>query len=82
MTVRLETAKAVRHSGARRVVVLGSRTVDLGPSQHSVVSVRLARAAGLAKHGRLAARIRIASSDAAGNSSAGSKALGLRIPRR
>lgn len=82
VTVRLETAMAVRHAGARRVVVLGSRTVDLGPSQHSVVSVRLARAAGLAKHGRLAARIRIASSDAAGNSSAGSKALSLRIPRR
>jgi len=80
-SIRVETAKAVRHAGPRRVVVLGSRRVDLAPGQQATVSVRLAGAAKLARHGRLATRVRIASTDSVGNSTAGSRVIALRIPR-
>jgi Ca2+-binding RTX toxin-like protein len=82
-TLTLETAKAVRLGEVRGVVVLGSKSVDLGPGQQSTVRIRLASgAAGLAKHGRLQARVRITNSDAAGNSAAQSVAVAVRIPRR
>jgi Ca2+-binding RTX toxin-like protein len=82
-TVTLETAKAVRLGKVRAVLVLGSKGVDLDPGEQSTVTVRLARgAAGLAKHGKLKTRVRIASSDAAGNLAEGSAAVGLRIPHR
>ena len=78
----LETAKAVRLGKVRAVLVLGSAKVALSAGQRKTVSVRVNGAAtGLASHGRLAARVRIASSDAAGNSAARSLAVGLRIPR-
>jgi Ca2+-binding RTX toxin-like protein len=81
-TLTLETAKAVRLGEVRAVVVLGSKSVDLEPGEQSTVRVRLTRGvAGLARHGKLAARVRITSSDAAGNSAADSVAVGLRIPR-
>ncbi len=79
----LETAKAVRLGKVRAVLVLGSATVNLAPGQRKTVSVRVnGGAAGLANHGKLPTRIRVASSDAAGNSAARSVAVGLRIPRR
>jgi len=57
--------------------------IRLGPGQPSTVSIRLARGvAAFAKRGVLATRIRVTSSDAAGNSAARSMALRLRIPRR
>ncbi len=80
-SIRVETAKAVRHAGARRVLLLGSRSVDLAPGQQATVSVRLAGAAKLARHARLATRVRIASTDSVGNSTAGSRVIALRIPR-
>jgi Ca2+-binding RTX toxin-like protein len=78
----LETAKAVNLGRFRAVLVLGSKSVDLAPGQRMSVSVRISAAAGLATHGKLATRIEVASSDAAGNSAARSLAVGLRIPRR
>jgi hypothetical protein len=76
------TAKAVSLGRVRAVLVLGSAKVDLAPGQRTTVSVRVnGGAAGLATHGRLPARIQVASSDAAGNSAAESVAVGLRIPR-
>jgi len=79
----LVTAKAVRLGAVRAVLVLGSATVDLAPGQSRTVTVRVNRGAdGLAVHGRLPARIQVASSDAAGNSAARSVAVGLRFPRR
>jgi Ca2+-binding RTX toxin-like protein len=81
-SLTLETAKAVKLGRVRAVLVLGSATVDLAPGQTTTVSVRInGGAVGLASHGRLPARIQVASSDAAGNSAAGSAAVGLRIPR-
>jgi len=77
----LETAKAVNLGRFRAVLVLGSKSVDLAPGQRMNVSVRISAAAGLATHGKLATRIQVASSDAAGNSAARSLAVGLRIPR-
>jgi hemolysin type calcium-binding protein len=81
-TVTLETAKAVRLGKVRAVLVLGSKTVSLKPGQQTIVSVRLAGAAAVAKHGKLAVRVREASSDASGNLAARSLRVGLRIPRR
>jgi Ca2+-binding RTX toxin-like protein len=82
-TVTLETAKAVRLGKVRAVLVLGSKTVDLDPGQRATVRVRLARgAAELAKRGKLPARVRLASSDAAGNLATQSARVGLRIPHR
>jgi hypothetical protein len=81
-TVTLETAKAVRLGKVRAVLVLGSKTVSLRPGEQKTVSIRLAGGAALAKHGKLAARLREASSDSAGNLAARSLRVGLRIPRR
>jgi sugar lactone lactonase YvrE len=82
-TLRLSTAKPVRRAKARRAAVLGSAGIDLRSGQRSTVSIRLARGtAAFARRGILAARIRITSSDAAGNSAARSVTLRLRIPRR
>jgi virginiamycin B lyase len=82
-TLRLATAKKIRRGRVRTAVVLGSKEVNLGPGQRLTVSIRLARsAAGLARRGTLATRIRITSSDAAGNSAARLVTRRLRIPRR
>jgi Ca2+-binding RTX toxin-like protein len=81
-TLTLETAKPVHVGKLRARLVLGSTRVDLAPGEKRTVSLRLSRAvAGLAVHGRLAARLEVASSDAARNSAARSLAVGLRIPR-
>jgi Ca2+-binding RTX toxin-like protein len=82
-TLTLETAKAVRLGKVRAVLVLGSAKVKLASGQRMTVSVRVnGGATGLANHGKLATRILVSSSDAAGNSATGSVAVGLRIPRR
>ena len=79
----LATAKKIRRGKVRAAIVLGSKRVNLRPGQRLTVSIRLARsAAGVAKRGTLATRIRISSSDAAGNSAARSVTRRLRIPRR
>jgi hypothetical protein len=78
----LETAKAVRRGATRSALVLGSARVNLAPGQTRTVSLRVGGSAvGLARHGRLAARVRVASSDSAGNSAARSLQVALRIPR-
>jgi virginiamycin B lyase len=82
-TLRLTTAKTMRRGKGRVAITLGSERFNLGPGQRSMASIRLARGAGdFVKRGTLATRIRITSSDAAGNSAARSVALRLRIPRR
>ncbi len=79
----LETAKAVKLGKVRAVLVLGSATVNLAPGQRKTVSVRVnGGAAGLARHGKLSTRIRVSSSDAAGNTAAGTVDVGLRFPSR
>ena len=82
-TLTLETAKTVRLSGVRAPLVLGSTIADVGAGQSATVRVRLARgAAELAKRGKLPARVRMLSVDAAGNVATRSVDVGLRIPRR
>ena len=82
-TVTLETAKAVRLGKVRAPVVLGSSSVEIDGGDRATVRVRLARGtAGLANRGKLKARVRIGSSDAAGNVAEGTAAVGLRIPNR
>ena len=82
-TLTLQTAKAVKLGRVRASVVLGSKTVRLRGGQRTTVSIRLARgASGLAKRGKLAARARVATADAAGNRATKSVAVALRIPRR
>jgi hypothetical protein len=81
-TLTLETAKPIRIGRVRAVLVLGSTRVTLGHGQRVTASIRLvAGAAALAKRGKLATRVRITSSDAAGHSAARSVTLRLRIPR-
>ena len=81
--ITLETAKPVRLGRVRAVLVLGSARVDLSPGQRKTVSVQVNRAAAaLSRHGVLASRIEVSSTDAAGNTAARSVAVGLRIPRR
>ena len=77
----LATAKKIRRGKVRAAIVLGSKQVNLRPGQRLTVSIRLARsAAGVAKRGTLATRIRISSSDAAGNSAARSVTRRLGSP--
>jgi Ca2+-binding RTX toxin-like protein len=78
------TAEASRPSrgGGRGRLRLGAKIVELNPGEQRRVSIPfVAGAARLAKHGRLAVRIRIESSDAAGNDAARTAAVVLRIPR-
>jgi hypothetical protein len=66
-----------------KAVALGTKTVALAPGQRSIVTIRLAhRTRRLARRGRVLARLGVSSVDAAGNRSARSVRVGLRIPRR
>ena len=77
----LETAKAVKLGKVRAVLVLGSATVNLAPGQMKTVPVRVnGGATGLARNGKLSTRIQVSSSDAAGNTAAGTVDVGLRFP--
>ena len=79
----IKIARRHRRAGVRARVVLGAKRVSLRPGQRLTVRIRLARrAAGFARHGRLATRIRIKSSDAAGNSATRSLTRRLRTPPR
>ena len=79
----LETARAVRLGKVRAVLVLGTASVSLAPGQSQTVSVRVNRGApSVSNNGRLSTRIQVSSSDAAGNTAAGTVAVGLRIPGR
>jgi Ca2+-binding RTX toxin-like protein len=82
-TLTLVTAKAVSLGKVRAVLILGSARVALAPGQKMTVSIRvIGGAVGLARRGRLPARLQVANSDAAGNSAARSVSVSLRIPRR
>jgi len=82
VTVRLEAAVAPRRGAPRHFVVLGSKTVALESGVQRKVSIPFAaHATTLAHHGRLAGRVRVTSSDAAGNTAADTTAVVLRIPR-
>jgi hypothetical protein len=79
----LETAKAVKLGKVRAVLVLGSATVSLAPGQSETVPVRVnGGAAALATTGKLSTRVQVSSSDAAGNTAAGTMNVGLRFPVR
>jgi Ca2+-binding RTX toxin-like protein len=79
----LETAKAVRLGKVRAVLVLGSARVNLAPGQSKTVPVRVnGGAAALARNGKLSTRVQVSSSDAAGNTAAGTVDVGLRFPVR
>jgi Ca2+-binding RTX toxin-like protein len=81
--ITLETAKALQLGKVNAVLVLGSTDVSLAPGQSKTVPVRVnGGAAALARKGKLATRVQVSSSDAAGNTAARSVAVGLRIPRR
>lgn len=81
-TLTLETAKAARIGGLRAVVVLGSKSVRLAPGGRTNAAIRIARGAGaLARRGKLPAKIRIVSSDAAGNTATRTVAVTLKISR-
>lgn len=82
-TVTLQTAKAIRLGRLRAPVVLGSKSIELAPGQATTASIPLADgAAELAKRGKLAVRVRLASRDAAGNSASRTTKVDLHIPRR
>jgi Ca2+-binding RTX toxin-like protein len=79
----LETAKAVKLGKVRAVLVLGSASVSLAPGQSQTVPVRVnGGAAALARNGKLSTRVQVSSSDAAGNTAAGTMDVGLRFPVR
>jgi Ca2+-binding RTX toxin-like protein len=82
-TLTLQTAKAVKLGKLRAVALLGSKRVRLAAGKRATVSIRLAGgAASLARHGKLAARVRVASSDASGNAAERTAAIRLSLPRR
>jgi Ca2+-binding RTX toxin-like protein len=81
-TLTLETAKPARVGGLRAVVVLGSKSVRLAPGARTNAAIRIVRGAGvLARRGKLPAKIRIVSSDAADNTATRTAAVTLRISR-
>jgi Ca2+-binding RTX toxin-like protein len=81
-TVTLTTARTVRLRRVRATVILGSRSVSLRGGQRRTLSIPLASGvAALARRGRLATRVQIATRDAAGNAASRRVARNLRIPR-
>ena len=82
VTVTLETAKAAHLGSVSAVVVLGSKTVKIAGGKRMTAPVRLAPgAAALARGGKLATRVRLASSDAAGNTAVRTTATSLRLSK-
>jgi len=82
-TLTLTTARTVRLRRVRATVVLGSRSVSLRGAQRRTLSIPLATGvAALARRGRLATRVQIATRDAAGNTASRRVTRNLRIPRR
>ena len=80
--ITLETAKAAHVGSVRAILVLGSKSVKLAAGRRMTASVHLAAGVkDLAKHGKLAVRIRLSSSDLAGNTAIRTSAAGLKLPR-
>ena len=81
-TVTLTTAKTFRVRGVRAALVLGSKSLTLREGQRGTLSIRLpAGVAALARRGKLATRVQIASRDAAGNTASRRVSRTLQIPR-
>jgi Ca2+-binding RTX toxin-like protein len=81
-TLTLETAKAARLGALKAIVVLGSKSVNVAPGTQATASIRIVRGAGaLALRGKLPARVRITSTDAAGNTVTRTVAVTLKVPR-
>ncbi|HVQ60407.1 MAG TPA: calcium-binding protein [Solirubrobacterales bacterium] len=77
--VTVETAKSVRLGARKAILKLGSAKLDLAPGATATAKVRLnRRAAALLERGKLPVRVRIASTDAAGNAASGSLARVLK----
>jgi Ca2+-binding RTX toxin-like protein len=82
-TLTLETAKPARVGGLRAVVVLGSKSVKLAAGARTNAVIHIAHGAGVLAHrGKLPAKIRIVSSDAAGNTATRTVAVTLKVSRR
>jgi Ca2+-binding RTX toxin-like protein len=81
-TVTLTTAKTIRVRRVRAALVLGSGSLSLRGGQRRTLSIRLAAGVGaLARKGRLATRVSIATRDAAGNTASRRATRSLRIRR-
>jgi Ca2+-binding RTX toxin-like protein len=81
-TVTLTTAKTIRVRRVRAALVLGSKSLTLRGGQRGTLSIRLATGvAALARRGKLATRVQIATRDAAGNTASRRVTRNLRIPR-
>jgi len=81
-TLTLETAKPARFGALKAVVVLGSKSVNVAPGTQATASIPIVRgAAALALRGKLPARVRITSTDAAGNTATRTVAVTLKVPR-
>ena len=81
-TVTLTTAKTIRVRRVRAALVLGSGSLSLRGGQRRTLSIRLAAGVGaLARKGRLATRVSIATRDAAGNAASRRVTRSLRIRR-
>jgi Ca2+-binding RTX toxin-like protein len=81
-TVTLTTARTVRIGRVHATVVLGAGHVSLRGGQRGTLSIHLPDGlAGLARHGRLATGVQIATRDAAGNTASRRVVVNLRIPR-
>jgi Ca2+-binding RTX toxin-like protein len=81
-TVTLTTAKTIRVRRVRATLVLGSGRLSLRGGQRRTRSIQLASGvAALARRGKLATRVQIATRDAAGNTASRRVTRNLRIPR-
>ena len=79
--LRLSTAKAIRVSGVKIRVDLGSRRFDVAPGQTGEVRVKLpAKASSLANRGKLRVHA-VASSEEGGSLTETARNLTLRFPR-
>ncbi|HEX5609669.1 MAG TPA: hypothetical protein VFX45_06220 [Solirubrobacterales bacterium] len=78
--VTVVTARKVRLGGRKAIVKLGAAKIDVAPGASAVTKIRLnRRAAALLERGKLPVRVRIASSDAAGNTASSSLTRVLKL---
>jgi Ca2+-binding RTX toxin-like protein len=81
-TLTLETAKPARLGSIKAIVVLGSKTVKVRAGKKAIAAIRLSPAvAKIAKRGKIASRLRISSSDAAGNTAVRTAVVNLRLSK-
>jgi Ca2+-binding RTX toxin-like protein len=82
-TVTLTTARTIRVRRVRATLVLGSKSLSVRGGQRRTLSIQLAAGvAAIARRGRLATRVQIATRDAAGNTASRRVTRSLRIPRQ